>query len=158
MNLPTPTLGLAGWMLLAGLILGSIAGWRVTAWVNQGHELKAVRMALRDAQASYNAQISDLKRQIQHGYEASSSYQAEITQLRARPVPTRIVRLCESTPKVPSATGADTAHAGSDAASPAAGLVPPTPGRNIGPDLYALIGRADELSAQCRGLQHFLAH
>ena len=82
--------------------------------------------------------------------EASNDYQAELERLRARPVDRRPVRLCREPARVPAA-GPDPGRPGAPPASGGLGDEGTQP--DIGPDLYALAARCDEVTAQARGLQ-----
>jgi hypothetical protein len=143
------------WLNLAGAILAGLGLWVVMGWRLDASKLDDARAALSVAQAAHNAEISALRLEIQRGYVASSSYQAELERLRARPVPVRTVRLCPDAPVPRAAEGGPAG--GSDEAAAPGGVVPGSPGRDIGPDLYQLADRADELSARLRGCQHLLA-
>lgn len=162
MNLPTPTLGLAGWTLAIGLAVGAAGGWRITSWVNQGHELKAVRTALSAAQAQYQKRIDTLTQQVKDGQDASKTVIDELAALRARPQPRDPVRLCVRTPSAPAVREAPASATGVPSAFAGAGLVPGRAGadfregQDIAPDLNALARRADELLAICRGAQRLL--
>ena len=88
--------------------------------------------------------------------DASRAYQTELAALRDRPVRRDPVRLCVERPGRSSPIEA--AAPGLAGGSAAAGLVHDAagsdlvPGPDIGPDLRALAGRADRLSAQLRAV------
>ena len=145
---------LVGYGLAALAVLA--LGWRVSVW-KQAHEaLPGVRDALAAEHACADgSQCAErvaalVARQEQATAEAVSGYEREIESLRARPVPVRTVRLC------PSSTDRDVRHAaaagGTGQGSAAAGVVHDGARPDIGPGLYALAGRADELAAQCRAI------
>lgn len=163
MRLPaiTPTLPLVGYALAVGLAMGSLAGWRITAWVNQGRELKAVHAAQAADKAAYDRIILDLQIQAQKSQEASRATEAELASLRAQPRDPRPVRLCRDAPR-PAVSTAPSSTPGHDAAATGAGPLPQGDGQgdregpDISADLYAIADEADELLARCRGLQRFV--
>jgi hypothetical protein len=96
--------------------------------------------------------------------KASRDYQTELAGLRDAPVRHDPVRLCVEpaarpvarAPQAPAATRLNGSAA-------AAGVVPDgaradlVPGPDIGPELRALLLRADEVTSQARGLQSYCA-
>jgi hypothetical protein len=158
MKLPTLSFQLVWIALVAGLIVGAFGGWRVTAWMSQGQKLFAVRTALATERATAQKNIDDLQEQVANLQEASHVYQDELAALRARPVVTEPVRLCIQ-PGRSRVSQALAAEPRSNAAAASTGILQPGRGANleagpdIGPDLRALWRKADEVLAQCRGLQ-----
>jgi hypothetical protein len=142
-----------GVVALLALLAGSfvVQGWHDKA---KGYD---AAVAERDrTQQNFNAYRDDIGRRD----AASKGYHDELEKLRtglaARPAP--VVRLCQ--PAVLPA--AAPAAAGPVAAAPAGGLVSPAAGQavetgpNIGPELDALMLRADGLSAQLRAVHRYM--
>lgn len=160
---------IAFWAILKGLpwrAIGAIAlvlavaacGWRVSVWRDAYKALPGVQDALSREEACSAGSECALRvaaltaRQEQITADTVKGYEQELADLRNRPVSVRTVRLCPEKPdrdvRVPAPAG------GTGPGSAPAGVVQQGngPNRDIGPDLYALAGRADELSAQCRAI------
>lgn len=131
--------------ILGGLALAGLL-WIVNGWRLDSKHLPLVEKDLENQKAT----IVQIQHDTQIVNDASASYQAELARLRAEHhVP--VVRLC----KQPASGGVQvpTTQPGSDGTPTAGGVVSEGAGPDIGPALYALARRADELSAQTRGLQ-----
>jgi hypothetical protein len=159
--IPLAWLKLVPWRAIgagAAVVAVVFAGWRVTVWKESHEALPGVRDALaREEGCLDGSKCADrvaalTVRQEQVTADTVAGYEKELEDLRNRPVSVRTVRLCPEKPD------RDVRHApvsgGTGQGSAAAGVVQPGngPNRDIGPDLYALAGRADELSAQCRAI------
>ena len=143
-----------GW---AGLVLAvAFAGWRVHSWKQDAEALPGVRDALeREEGCLDGSKCADrvaalVVRQERTTAEAVAGYEREIADLRNRPISVRRVRLCPDPRPGDVRVPAPAGRTGQGSAP--AGVVQPGTGPDIGPDLYALAGRADELSAQCRAI------
>ena len=149
-----PALTIKQWLqLIASAIIVIVVialGGLVLHWKNQAAKVPGLRQEIKD----YAAQIEQFKLDVAASNAASAGYQAELDRLRnARTVgPTPVVRVCKPA-KVPA--GGST-QPGSDGAGSAGGVLPLEPGPDIGPPLYSDADRADELSAQVRGLQTYI--
>lgn len=131
--------------LLGGLALAGLL-WIVNGWRLDSKHLPLVEKDLENQKAT----IAQIQHDAQIVNAASESYQAELARIRAEHhVP--IVRLCK--PSTGSGVQVPTAQPGSDGTPAAGGVVSEGVGPDIGPALYAIARRADELSAQTRGLQ-----
>lgn len=141
--------------ILAAVLIGAGALiWRIHAWhagyIELGHE-KACDVGTLCAERAA-AQVAETQRKVAEQQakqsEAATRYEVEIATLNARPV--RTVRLCN---EANSGVVRDAAVAGAaDQASTAAGVLPATPGRDIGPELHQLLVEAESVSAQLRGV------
>lgn len=143
-------------MALVVLLALAAAVWKVNAW----------RVAAEDrdrAIAERDQAIEDRDFYItawREAQEASRDYQTELADLRVATTRERlpVVRLCREPAKAEHRP-LPAAGPGLDDAGAAARDVPPAdalpPGRDLGPELFALADRADELSAQVRGLQAY---
>ena len=156
-----PWLKLVPWKAVgAGALVVAFvfAGWRVTVWKEAHEALPAAQEALRDeiecrAGSQCALRVAALRtRQEQVTADTVKGYEQELEDLRNRPVSVRTVRLCPEKPDRDMRLPAPAGRTGQGSAP--AGVVQPGngPNRDIGPDLYALAGRADELSAQCRAI------
>jgi hypothetical protein len=151
--------GVLGYVKLgAGVaVLGAVIwlGFIVKGWKDDA-ALLALRTAERDqAYADLEQRSADFA-EVQ---EASHAYQTELADLRTAHALERVpvVRLCKPAPQAQPRLSPTVP--GPDAASPAPGILPSAPelqaGPDIGPGLFADADRADELSAQVRGLQQY---
>lgn len=133
-------LGLLAWL---GFIVN---GWRQDA---------ALVPVLEDRIVQANAQIASERQAVATVQLASKGFQDELATLRSAraAAPARSVRLCV-VPATAASAGPRTGEPGSDGATTGAGQLPPVAGPDIGADLYAIADRADDLVAQCRGLQN----
>lgn len=149
-------------VLWAGVVAAiGLAGWRVGTWKRAYDELPAAQEALqREIECGEGSACLErsLAAQAQAGAASAvviRGYEDEIEKLRNRPVPVRAVRLC------PPAGAGDVRHANpagrADAGTTAGGEFSGAAGSNpdIGPALYQLARDADEIVAQCRGLQNW---
>lgn len=148
------------WVRLAAgvVVLGALIWLGVI--VNSWHEasLRLAVVELERDQALADLSLRDT--QYLEAQEASNGYQSELQALRVTASRARvpIARLCPR-PAAADRRSISSAGTGSDAAPAAAGGVPTEDevrrGRDIGPELFELADRADELSAQVRGLQAY---
>lgn len=128
-------------------------GWRIHAW-------REAYKALPDVQAELEAEIAcgegskcaaraaELQQKAaEASREVVDGYEQELARVRSER-PRRVVRLCSDGSGLP-VSGARPGAAGGAAPG---GVLPEHPGRDLGPDLYALAREADELTAQCRAL------
>lgn len=138
---------IAGAAVLAALI------WIVNGWRLDANRLPLVEKELADERIS----TVQIKADAKVIAEASAGFQAELAALHQRRtgLPASPVRLCRPTPATSVRVPAP--GTGSDGPATPAGVVPrgvgEDPGPDIGPALRALADRADEVSAQGRGLQ-----
>lgn len=160
--IPLAWLKLVPWRAVAAgaLVVAVVfSAWRITVWRDSHvRALPEARQALEAEQACSAGSECALRvaaltaRQEQITADTVKGYEQELADLRNRPVSVRTVRLCPEKPdrdvRVPAPAG------GTGPGSAPGGVVQPGngPNRDIGPDLYALAGRADELSAQCRAI------
>ena len=160
MKLPVPSFQLIGIVAAIAFAAGGTAAWRITSWQAQAREAAAVKLAAKVERAAQQNVITTLREQITAANAASLGYQNELTKLRgardaAGPVP--VVRLCKPAgAAVAGVPAASPAPGGSDGPAPAAGVVPQTPGPDIGPELYSAADDADELAARLRALQDWV--
>lgn len=146
-----------GGALLAGIALALFLWWAYGIY-EKARKLPIVEQERDQAIADLNQYRSDLR----EAQEASNGYQSELSHLRiaAARAGSPVVRVCKQ-PRVPEHREVPAAGPGPVAAAPATGDVPPRDelpggaGRDIGPGLFGLADRADELSAQVRGLQAY---
>ena len=132
----------------AGLIVWAVM--IVLGWRDASEALPKVEKEFAD----YRTQIAI---DLELARSASKGYQDELAKLRETraAAPRRIVRLC---PPADPVRGTEPAS-GLDGAAPATIVVPDADGQgdrqgpDIAADLYAIADRADEIVAQCRGLQ-----
>lgn len=140
---------------IAAAIVGALTwlGMIVNGWHEDARKVPLLQDQLERAAWALDRRIES-ERVVQ---AASKGYQDELSNLRSArdAAPVRSVRLCV-VPEGPAGTGQPSGgEPGPDGATPGSGGVPPQAGPDIGPELYALIDRADELSAQVRGLQEY---
>jgi hypothetical protein len=129
---------------IAALILAVFGffAYKVHSWRQDALELGVVRQEMADLKASQEA-----------SQKASQGYQDELAEIRARPVTTGPVRLCNKRPAV-SPTGS-----GPSPALPASGVLQGADGSDYqeGPDIAAdllrLADEADEVAAKGRATQ-----
>jgi hypothetical protein len=103
-------------------------------------------------------QLEDYNKRLKDSKDAAEGFQNELKDLRdyVSTVPPRVVRLCPVPRNSPDTSG----RPGTDEAPAGAGELQEAPERNlepgpdIGPDLEKLADDADEIVAQCRGLQN----
>jgi hypothetical protein len=155
-------LGKVPWRAIgAGALVVAVvfSAWRITVWRDSHvRALPEARQALEAEQAcSAGSKCAErvaalVMRQEWITAETVAGYEKELEDLRNRPVSVRTVRLCPEKPDRDMRLPAPAGRTGQGSAP--AGVVQPGngPNRDIGPDLYALAGRADELSAQCRAI------
>ena len=141
-----------------GLIVAAVAwmGNRVTTWRASHEALPGVEDALAREQACEDGSkcydwVKALEaKQAEASREAIAGYELEIEGLRNRPMRVRTIRLC------PEDADGDMRNApvagGTRPGSAATGMVHGGTRPDIGPELYDLVGVADELSAQCRAI------
>lgn len=127
-------------LIAAGVALAALGAlfYKVNGWREDSKQLADVQQKLVETQ-----------QQILAAQQASKGFQDELSNLRANRAPGRAVRLCDAPVRQAlPATGPDGPAAG-------AGEFPQEPGADIGPRLYSDADRADEIVAQCRGLQEW---
>lgn len=138
----------------AGLVLGAIVwlGLIVNGWRNDAAQVPVLEDRIRTA----TAQIEQERQAVKDAQKASEGYQNELATLRSArsAAPARAVRLC-NVPASPAAGEVPGPESGPDGSASGSGGVPPRAGPDIGPRLYASADRADDLSAQVRGLQEY---
>lgn len=143
---------------VAGLVLVIAgAGWRISQWADAYDELPEVRAALELEQScGEGSSCLERQRSVQleqaiKVQEVMQGYEDELLALRTRPVGVRTVRVC------PDAGASDLsgrpAAGPAHGASAAAGMGDEGARPDIGPELYAIAARCDEVTAQARGLQ-----
>lgn len=155
--LALPSLALAYARLIA-IIVGAVGlayAWiTVQGWRDDSHQLARV-------EAESAEKIAHLQRAYAAVLNASRGYQHELEVIRARPVRAAPVRLCVEPRAVAPVSRAAAVDPGFGRPVPAAELVPDATrpdfaaGPDIGPELTALLRRADEVSAQGRALQEY---
>lgn len=145
-------------LIVWGAIVAAVAwmGSQVTTWRASHEALPGFKDALareeacEDGSKCYDRVKALKERQAKESREAVAGYELEIEGLRNRPERVRTIRLC------PADADRDVRDApaagGTGPGSAAAGLVHGGTGPDIGPELYDLVGVADELSAQCRAI------
>lgn len=141
--------------IVGGLALLGVA-WVVNGWRMDSNRLPLVEKNLEDQKATFNK----FREGVAQVHAASQGFQDELARLRnSRAIqPTAPVRLCRTAPA--AGVPLPTTQPGPDGAAATGGVVPeaaggdPGAGPDIGPELRALADRADEVSAQARGLQH----
>lgn len=135
-------------VMLAVLAILGFAIWKVYTWREDALRLPIVQQEL----AQTRADLLEQQRLAAVANEASNGYQQELQALRARRVPARVVRLCSAADQgLPVSAGAgrpDGAAAGTGGSEAEA-----RPGRDVGPELYAIADDCDAVAAQLRGLQ-----
>lgn len=152
-----------GWLKLAGIGLAAAAllgiGLVVKNWKDEAARVPVLEQQIAQA----NTTIETERRLKTEADAASKGYQDELENLRAAraAAPVRVVRLCVN-PTVPADSGGAAAQPGPDGATAPGGELSEGTGSNtgqgpdIGTDLAALADRADQLSAQIRGLQDYV--
>jgi hypothetical protein len=140
--------GLAALAILGFLLL--VNHWRKDSQA----ELPKAQAALKVEQecgagSKCQERIAALKEREQEiSAKVVADYEKELSDLRNRPVPRRV--RCTVTSNLRDA--APTPGVGEG--TPAAGVVSAGVDKDLGPDLYALARRADELAAQTRAIIH----
>ena len=125
------------------------------------HVREGVRRELEPKIARLEAELAAERADRKRSEAASSAYQAELDDLRNRPVPRASVRLC----RAPAVFAPGKAPGGTDGATTPAGSRPEgvtddsgeRAGPDIGPDLYALAASCDAVAARLRALQGWVA-
>lgn len=144
------------WQLVAGGVLAAIVGigWeRVTTWQESHHKLPKVEAALKlEQDCGEGSQCAERVKQAklegeQANQEAVEKYEQELEELRNRPIPHRVIRVCPSPDHVRDATGS----AGTGSGPAAEGVVHGEDELDTRP-LRELAQQADEVSARCRAL------
>lgn len=130
---------------LLGLVLAANA---VLRWRDEARAVPRLEELLREERRSYEAQLSAQRRAFDAAQSALESYATELETLRNRRVPPRVVRLC------PSPESPETPRPAPDTPS-SPGILPGDSRPDIGPGLYALADRCDEIAAQLRALQEW---
>jgi hypothetical protein len=159
MKFPLPSFQMIGIVAAVAFVLGGAAAWRVTSWQAAAKQAAAVTAAAKATREAQQHVIDTLQDQITAANAASQGYQNELTFLRgardSQPVP--VVRMCQPARRPASdLPAAPAAASGSDEGAPGAGQLPPTIGRDIGPELYRQADDADDVAAQLRALQDWL--
>lgn len=149
--IPNLRLGLyvAACVALAGL------GLWIVSLKHKADRVDAAEARMAQLAADYAQRLRQLESERNAAQEASDSYAEELAALRATRAPPRVVRVCPDTrAHVPAAPGP---AAGADAPNAGTGVLPEVAGSDIGPGLSAKAAEADELIAQCRALQSWVA-
>lgn len=142
---------LVGWGLLVAAI--ALMGWRVSTWRAAYQELPKVEAALEaERECLQGSECAARAAAIESAAEAEREksrreYEQELAELRSRPIPKRVIRVC------PDSGDLQNAHAagGADAGSPAEGVVHGESELDTLP-IRELALKADEVTAQCRRL------
>lgn len=140
--------------VVLALVCAALA-WVVLGWKRKADELPLVQAQLAEAVMFLDQYEKDIRTVL----EASHGYQEELAALRTAAIAERlpVVRVCKPAGKAKQPVSAPVSRP--DAAGPASGVLPPAAevqaGPDIGPGLFADADRADELSAQVRGLQAY---
>lgn len=148
-------------LAIAAVIVGALVwlGFIVQGWRADSQQLAAVKLERDQALAD----LTQERANIVEVQEASRAYQSELATLRAAAAaarPVSVVRLCR-VPANPEPRPVSAAESRPDDAGAAERGIPQEgggayqAGPDIGPDLFELFDRADELSAQVRGLQAY---
>ena len=150
---------LAVYAAIVAAIFG--AGWKTGSSLTTARWEHAAAKQAADYQSSLKAAREAERASYAKAQQISRGYQDEIDRLRSQPIVRTPVRLCRDATNSSrvSATGPTTGGPGP--AAPAGGVVSSTdgtdpsvrPGPDIGPALRGLARRADEVSAQGRGIQ-----
>ena len=154
-----PALKAIPWRLIGyGLALGAfvLLFWRINVWHTAYGELRSTQERLEAEQGCEPGSMCAARvaaaevAQAARNQEAVAGYEKEIADLRNRPVPTRVIRVCRQ--GSPGDLRDAPATEGTDAASPGAGVVQSADEFDTGP-LRDLAREADEVSARLRALQ-----
>lgn len=146
------------WRLLSVIALAAILlllGYRVAAWHTSYHELPEVQaqldaeLACEEGSACADRVAEQAVQQAIITADAVRKYEQELEDLRGRPIPSRVIRVC---PKGAAGDVRDASGAGSAGRGPAAaGLLHGADEFDTRP-LRELALEADEVSARCRTL------
>ena len=151
------------WRLIgygAGVAAILLLGWRVHAWREAYNALPGVQAALeREEACADGSKCRERQKALEAAQAAKAkevvdSYEQELSDLRGRPVPTRVIRVCRAA-NPGDLRDAGTAQ-GTDAARPGSGDVHAADEFNTGP-LRDLAREADEIAARLRALQGWAA-
>lgn len=152
--------GVIPWRLVgAGALVAAVAlmGWRVSVWHSSHKARPGLEKALKAEQGCEpdsrcaERQKALEARQAEVSKEVIRVYEEEIAALRARPVPSRVIRVC----KTPSGDLRDASGAqGADGSPTEAGGIHGEVEFDTSP-LRDLAREADEVSARLRALQGF---
>jgi len=151
------------WRLIGyGAAVAAVAlmGWRVTVWHTSHKALPGVQDALKAEQDCLpDSRCQERQKALEAAQAAKAkevvdSYEQELSDLRGRPVPTRVIRVCRAA-NPGDVRDAGTAQ-GTDAARPGTGDVHAADEFNTGP-LRDLAREADEVAARLRALQGWAA-
>ena len=146
---------IAPYAIISAFII--ISGFAAGQWIKEQGR-KELRPQIERLEAALAAERADRAR----AERASGSYQLEIERLReraARSAANRpVVRLCNNAPTTSEGDAAlrttgSSATTGSDERTTGAN---PTPGPDIGADLYALVAACDAENAKLRALQGWI--
>lgn len=154
-------LQIAGFVLLAVVLTSG--EMYLSHLLGKARKYDATKIELQKERDAHARTIETNRRQIAERDAASRGYQSELSLLRerVRAAPTPVVRLCPQPAPGPASHDAPAAAAGLVPTPAAPGVVSgttgtnpadPVPGPDIGPDLAALMDRADQLSAQLRAI------
>lgn len=141
--------GLLARIGLAAIGFGIAAwfGFQVGTWRANSHQLKAAKAQIESIQAEHAIELKAAQ-------DAAYDYQKELDRIRRTPAsPRPVVRMCNVPPK-PAAE--EPTPAPTDGATTPREVVPEPARPDIGPDLYALAQRCDEVSAELRALQSWV--
>jgi hypothetical protein len=156
--IPLAWLKLVPWKAVgAGMAVVAVMamGWRISVWKDAHEALPGVRDALEreeaclDGSKCYDRVAALTVRQEQITADTVAGYEKELEDLRNRPVPTRVIRVCRqgSPGNVRDAPGP-----GGTATAPGTGLVLGSDEFDTGP-LRELARQADEVAAAYRALR-----
>lgn len=147
------------WPHIIGGILIALLLVVVKSWHDKAQRLPVVEKQRDTAIAAKAKYETDMARELARNRTISKGLQDELQTLHdtARAQPAPVVRLCNR-PVRRDLLADRAAGPGSDEAATAAGQLPETdgPGRDIGPELYAIADDADEIVASCRALQGYV--
>lgn len=150
----TLKLYLAGALILLFAVTGFYWHHRV---YQQGYDARAAQDAKSVTEAISANAATEARWRVQ-SEAAQQSYSAALEALRAeaaaQPVPA--VFLCKRTAAKGAVPGAGATAGRPDGAAAPSGVVPQDAQRDIGPSLFALVDRADQLSEQLRAAQALL--
>lgn len=131
-----------------GILFAAWFGSVIHGWKTDAAQLRVARSEIKALQEQHALRLKAAE-------ETAYGYQMELEKIRKLPasVPRRVVRMCQSPPE---AMRTDPAPASTDDSTPASGLVPATPGPDIGSDLYDFAQRCEEVGAELRSLQNWV--
>jgi hypothetical protein len=144
------------WMHVVGAVLLAALLLVVKHWHSQAQLVPGLKQQVQDVTAAAAKYRDDMAAEIARVQTVSKGVQDELNTLKeaaAAPVP--VVR-CVRYPRAAAVPPGSEARPLGDGTVAGAGELPPQVGPDIGPDLYALADRADEIVAACRGAQSYI--